>query len=839
MRAIGHEEHTLFIVLADHQRLGKGTLYHGIRTPMVLQFPSRVPAGQTLPASVFVSSLDIFPTVLDAAGLLPDAAAYAPTGRRRMPGRGVLQDVPLPYNAGARMNGRSLLPLLRGGLGFDAVTPNADAPATERPVPATPPPDWWRADIYAELGYAATVKHHTGWQLVAMHLPEEATFTTQAGLRGTAREVITCELERLRTGAHWASSYTHARHCVWRDTNHTLTTNLIGDSRVRFDSTERYSNFHRVEQLLHTPTDLAMQRDLRARCPRQLMCMQESLRAHLTRRVHFDGDAAPFGVYTSDAPTWSLFTSGGCRAEWLALPPERCNEGMAPEVSAMTCDELRTRHAPSESERREEVADEEVWSIEPHAPPECAASGDACTLSGCCAAAGERCFTTLLGTAHCKGFCHADDTWECRIHMASPPPPPSLTGNGGVGVDGPFGGVAGVAAVGAERAARWQRHPSGGADAAGGGAVCAESASPHAAGGGCSGALVHRDARDFCHAQGARLCTAAELRVGVAAGSGCGLDGSRVWTADFCGFGDEYFLSFGGGSSAAGEALPDECLPAQAALPVRCCADAFRASSNHPAGAADMPVAPALLPSLPLWSTECARDFQNCYPSRCCRSAAFRCFQKYEHIKFAQCRPHCPSDGTWACLELSAGDNTGVATGAPTQPIAAPPSPTPPGSPGIDAQERARAQAKEASLEGHVGRLALFASGVLTLVCICACCLVYMARDAAQRQVVRDAAQGVELASGRTKRDGRADGLAPTAYVQMKVDADASPRRVALEELLPVHLEEEDRQMEEEEEGGEEGEEGGYPSGAAPAGVGGRAACANVGECLREPATGW
>ena len=66
----GDEQNTLFIALADHQRVGKGTLYHGLRTPMVLQFPSRVPPGQTLPASTLVSSLDIVPTALDAAGLL-------------------------------------------------------------------------------------------------------------------------------------------------------------------------------------------------------------------------------------------------------------------------------------------------------------------------------------------------------------------------------------------------------------------------------------------------------------------------------------------------------------------------------------------------------------------------------------------------------------------------------------------------------------------------------------------------------------------------------------------------------------------------------------------------
>ena len=58
----GDEQNTLFIALADHQRVGKGTLYHGLRTPMVLQFPSRVPPGQTLPASTLVHKFDLRPT---------------------------------------------------------------------------------------------------------------------------------------------------------------------------------------------------------------------------------------------------------------------------------------------------------------------------------------------------------------------------------------------------------------------------------------------------------------------------------------------------------------------------------------------------------------------------------------------------------------------------------------------------------------------------------------------------------------------------------------------------------------------------------------------------------
>ena len=115
------EDDTLFIALADHQRIGKGTFYHGVRTPMVLQWPARVRAGQTLPASTLVTSLDIVPTVLDAAGLPP------------------------PTTHHARLDGRSLLPLLTGGGGGEAGE--------------------WRSSLFFELGVGASVKHRSGWQI--------------------------------------------------------------------------------------------------------------------------------------------------------------------------------------------------------------------------------------------------------------------------------------------------------------------------------------------------------------------------------------------------------------------------------------------------------------------------------------------------------------------------------------------------------------------------------------------------------------------------------------------------------------------------------------------------
>ena len=321
LRTNGDEANTLFIVLADHQRVGKGTLYHGIRTPFVLQFPSRVPAGQTLPPSVLVSSLDIVPTALDAAGLLPRAvsggggASGGDASAGGIPGQ-VPED--MPYNAGGRLDGRSLLPLLGGGLGYEDV--EHDLARARRPT-------WWRETLFAELGVAATVKHTSGWQLVALHMPDAFTLTTDGGLSGPASEVLVCERERLRLGASWAASFTHARHCVYVDTNHTLSTNLIGEARDRFSSGDRYRNFHAVEQLVHTPSDLGMEHDYKSRCARQLACMQRYLRAYLLGRVQFDGDPTPFGEYTYDAAQWAEYTSGECDLSVPALPPDRCDDG--------------------------------------------------------------------------------------------------------------------------------------------------------------------------------------------------------------------------------------------------------------------------------------------------------------------------------------------------------------------------------------------------------------------------------------------------------------------------------------------------------------------------------
>lgn len=407
-----------------------------------------------------------------------------------------------------------------------------------------------------------------------------------------------------------------------------------------------------------------MQHDLKSRCPRQLLCLQLAFRRHALGRVHFDGDAVPFGEYTLDEAQWGTFTSGGCDPRVMSLPPTRCNEGMQTERSAQTCEELRQRHAATEAERAEEAAKDEVWvRDEPHQPPMCAESGGDCLDAGCCALAHEACYRTLLGTAHCKAHCSRDDTWDCSIQRASPPPPPPPPPTS-------------TSRIVPSKRLRWQGRATAG--------VCAESSalaagatelgsaggiiSPNGGGGtgrvdaGCSGGLVHRDARKFCHLQGARLCTAGELRAGVAQGSGCGLDDDLVWAEDFCGHEDDHHVALGGaGDGLADGGAAQRCVHSDALLPVRCCADAASNVSDPIQIMPSVKGRPSLAPLVPgvtplpvsNLAPPCTANYQNCYTSRCCTNRAFACYQKYQHINYAQCRPSCPADGSWACVRLS------------------------------------------------------------------------------------------------------------------------------------------------------------------------------------------
>ena len=299
LRLLKQEENTLFMVTADHQRVGKGTLYHGVRIPLLLQWPAKITAGQVFPAEVLVSALDVVPTVLDAAGVLNSFKRGAEV-----------------VNAGAPLDGRSLLPL------FDQ-TKNEVAAGKQ----GTWKEKWDRDSLWFELGMAVSVKHWTGWQVVAMNTPAEQTLV-RGGVKGKAEDVVDCSHERLRTGGSvWSTDgmhpYTHTRRCVWRDTGEPLTFNLIGENFIRFNNNDRYPNYHQVEQLVNGAKDNWMQHNWKSRCPRQLQCMQEILRRHALRRVHFDGDAIPFGIYTSSDEDWSIFNSGTCETAVLDLSPDR------------------------------------------------------------------------------------------------------------------------------------------------------------------------------------------------------------------------------------------------------------------------------------------------------------------------------------------------------------------------------------------------------------------------------------------------------------------------------------------------------------------------------------
>eukprot|EP00965_Chrysotila_dentata_P257907 6213038-Pleurochrysis_carterae.AAC.3 len=92
--------------------------------------------------------------------------------------------------------------------------------------------------------------------------------------------------------------------------------------------------------------DLLTEQTWRRRCPRQLQCMQSLLRAALLERRHFDGGRIPLGVYTDSDAEWANYSRGACDPAVLALPPQRCNEGVVPERSVLTCGELQ---APASS----------------------------------------------------------------------------------------------------------------------------------------------------------------------------------------------------------------------------------------------------------------------------------------------------------------------------------------------------------------------------------------------------------------------------------------------------------------------------------------------------------
>eukprot|EP00930_Biecheleria_cincta_P098874 TRINITY_DN9052_c0_g1_i1.p1 TRINITY_DN9052_c0_g1~~TRINITY_DN9052_c0_g1_i1.p1 ORF type:complete len:590 (+),score=67.64 TRINITY_DN9052_c0_g1_i1:63-1832(+) len=100
--------------------------------------------------------------------------------------------------------------------------------------------------------------------------------------------------------------------------------------------------------------------------------------------------------------------------------------------------------------------------------------------------------------------------------------------------------------------------------------VCGESdALPLA---GCSGKVTLQEAKSFCVAAGARLCTAAELQSDESAATGCGYDSEMVWssTSTECDDG-QVMVVFGRSDKATSD---PKCVDAtEANYYARCCAD--------------------------------------------------------------------------------------------------------------------------------------------------------------------------------------------------------------------------------------------------------------------------
>ncbi|CAE7510978.1 unnamed protein product [Symbiodinium natans] len=102
------------------------------------------------------------------------------------------------------------------------------------------------------------------------------------------------------------------------------------------------------------------------------------------------------------------------------------------------------------------------------------------------------------------------------------------------------------------------------------GMVCStSSASPLK---GCSGQVAWSEAQRSCKEVGARLCTQKELEEDEAAGTGCGMDRTHIWTNTKCGV--NQFMAVAGASRYK-DLLEPRCTMADEQLGrTRCCADA-------------------------------------------------------------------------------------------------------------------------------------------------------------------------------------------------------------------------------------------------------------------------
>lgn len=119
---MGVADNTLVLFISDHQNRGKETLYEGTHVPALARWPGRIQPGTRVNA--LCANIDVAPTLLDAAGADPSAAAT-------------------PFD------GRSFLPLLTGG---------ADARDA-------------REGLLLEVGYARAVVAGD-WKYIALRYPE-------------------------------------------------------------------------------------------------------------------------------------------------------------------------------------------------------------------------------------------------------------------------------------------------------------------------------------------------------------------------------------------------------------------------------------------------------------------------------------------------------------------------------------------------------------------------------------------------------------------------------------------------------------------------------------------
>eukprot|EP00039_Didymoeca_costata_P020193 m.340411 g.340411 ORF g.340411 m.340411 type:complete len:924 (+) comp19286_c0_seq1:195-2966(+) len=106
------------------------------------------------------------------------------------------------------------------------------------------------------------------------------------------------------------------------------------------------------------------------------------------------------------------------------------------------------------------------------------------------------------------------------------------------------------------------------------GCICGES---DAWTGGCSGVKTHAEAVSFCSARGGRLCSKAELKTDVTAGTGCQYDNELIWTSTSSGCSAGQFWQVPGRLDR--NVGSDTCAPATNTQYVRCCADFTQAGS--------------------------------------------------------------------------------------------------------------------------------------------------------------------------------------------------------------------------------------------------------------------